>query len=66
MTQELQAVDGVPVVIVSLPEDRTRRKVYMNLPAAERAVRRAREAGHSATLILCELRPIQPPGDVRP
>lgn len=64
MAQEAQAVDGVPVVVVSLPDDRIRRRVYMNLPAAERAAKRARQAGRRATLILCELRPIQPPADV--
>jgi hypothetical protein len=35
-----------------------RRRVYFNLPSAQRAADRAIMAGHSAHIILCQLMPV--------
>lgn len=60
MTQPLVGqVDGAHVVVVDLPRDRHRRRVYLTLGAAERAVQRAHAAGHDARIVLCRLVPVE-------
>ena len=51
-------LDGAFVVVVDLGDDRHTRRVYLNLPSAQRAADRARERGREATIALCELRPL--------
>ena len=50
------ALSGVWVVLVTYVDSRTRRNVYLSLPAAQRAAERARARGHRATAVLCDLR----------
>ena len=50
---------GVHVVVVSTGHGKHRRRVYFNLPSAQRAADRAIMAGHPAQLILCQLVPVQ-------
>ena len=51
-------LDGAFVVVVDLGDDRHTRRVYLNLPSAQRAADRARERGREATIALCELHPV--------
>lgn len=51
-------VTGVHVVVVETAAGRYRRRVYFNLPSAQRAADRAVMAGHSAHIILCQLMPV--------
>ncbi|MDN4611073.1 hypothetical protein [Arthrobacter burdickii] len=62
MTQEdaERATAGAHVVVVRVSEDHIRRRVFLNLPAAERAARRARDAGRPCQIILCQLVPAGP------
>lgn len=53
-----QYLDGVYAVVVQVGDDRLRRRVYLNLPSAQRAADRARERGREATIALCELHPV--------
>ncbi|WAJ32217.1 hypothetical protein OUO20_13720 [Arthrobacter sp. FX8] len=46
------------VVVVETTQDRHRRRVYFNLPSAQRAADRAIMAGHPAHVILCQLMPV--------
>ena len=46
---------GVYVVVVETSDDRMRRRVYLNLPGAQRAVQRAQDRGHEARLYLARL-----------
>lgn len=46
---------GVYVVVVETSDDRMRRRVYLNLPSAQKAVQRAQERGHEARLYLARL-----------
>lgn len=46
---------GVYVVVVETSDDRMRRRVYLNLPGAQKAVQRAQERGHEARLFLARL-----------
>ena len=50
-------VDGVHVVVVRVDGEHYRRRVYLNLPSANRAVARARSRGQGAEVILCQLVP---------
>jgi hypothetical protein len=50
-------VNGVHVVVVETTAGKYRRRVYFNLPSAQRAVDRAIMAGHPAHVILCQLQP---------
>lgn len=50
-----QYVHGVYVVIVQVGEDRLRRRVYLNLPSAQRAAERAQDRGHTAVVALARL-----------
>lgn len=49
---------GVHVVVVETTAGKYRRRVYFNLPGAQRAADRAIMAGHSARIILCRLAPV--------
>lgn len=51
-------VTGVHVVVVETDAGKHRRRVYFNLPGAQRAADRAIMAGHSAHVILCQLIPV--------
>ncbi len=51
-------LDGVFVVVVDLDNDRHTRRVYLNLPSAQRAADLARDRGHAATIALCQLTPM--------
>lgn len=46
---------GVYVVVVETSDERMRRRVYLNLPSAQKAVARAEERGHEARLYLARL-----------
>lgn len=50
-------------VVTRDPQGRTRRRPYLNLPSAERAVDRAAERGDAAQLVLVRLVPVG--GEVR-
>lgn len=50
-------VDGVHVVVVRVNGEHYRRRVYLNLPSAQRAVERARHRGQGAEIVLCQLVP---------
>lgn len=51
-------VTGVHVVVVETTGGLYRRRVYFNLPSAQRAADRAIMGGHSAHIILCKLIPV--------
>ncbi|MHB1063219.1 MAG: hypothetical protein ACYC1Z_01770 [Georgenia sp.] len=53
-----QHVRGAYCVIVHRFEDRHVRRLYLSLHAAEKAARRATEAGHRAVVILARLEPV--------
>lgn len=58
-------LEGVHVVIVAIDHTddvRFRRRIYFNLPSAERAAARAVERGHRAAVMLCRLAPVEIPG----
>lgn len=50
-------ITGVHVVVVETAGGKFRRRVYLTLSSAQRAVDRAIMAGHPAHLILCKLVP---------
>ncbi|MFD2674808.1 hypothetical protein [Gulosibacter bifidus] len=56
-------INGALAVVVETPHGRVRRRLYLSLKAAENAARRARDAGHSATVLLVELNTV---GEVAP
>lgn len=49
---------GVHVVVVEPQQGKYRRRVYFNLPGAQKAADRAIMAGHPAHVILCQLVPV--------
>ena len=49
---------GVYVTVVRVNNGHMRRRVYLSLAPAERAVRSAQERGHSAEIVLCRLDPV--------
>ncbi|WP_334123026.1 hypothetical protein [Glutamicibacter sp.] len=55
-------VHGVYVAVIQIRgknvEPRYRRRVYMNLPAANKAIARARMDGLDCSIVLCELSPV--------
>lgn len=51
-------VDGAFVVLVRTASGRYRRRVWLTLAPAERAAQKAIDAGHSATVVLAELKPL--------
>lgn len=48
-------VQGVYVVVVETAGERMRRRVYLNLPSAQRAAGRAADRGHDVRLFLARL-----------
>lgn len=59
----LSSLADAHAVVVELPDDKVRRRIYLSLHSAERAVTRARATGQRAELYLCKIVPIG--GDVR-
>jgi hypothetical protein len=53
-----RVLDGAFVVVVKTTGGRYRRRCFLSVAAAERAAARAVEAGHNATIVLAELRPL--------
>lgn len=53
-----ESINGMFVAVVSVTTDKVRRYPFVTLAAAQRRVDRAREAGHEASVILAELRPV--------
>jgi hypothetical protein len=51
-------LSGVYVVVVTIDGDHVRRRVYLNLPAAQRAQERARERGQAVEVVLAALEPV--------
>lgn len=51
-------IDGTFVLLVKTTHGRYRRRCFMSVKAAENAARRATDAGHNATVVLAELRPV--------
>lgn len=60
----LEFIAGAYVAIVTTTHGHHRRRVFLSLHSAEKAIRRARAAGHTADIVLCELRPIAGGGAV--
>lgn len=52
-----ELVAGVHVVVVETTAGKYRRRVYFNLPGAQKAADRAIAAGHEAQIVLCQLTP---------
>jgi hypothetical protein len=52
-------IDSAYCVVAITPYDRPRRRVFLSLHSAMKAVERARKRGLQAELILCKLVPIQ-------
>ncbi|MEZ0490786.1 hypothetical protein AB2L28_00860 [Kineococcus sp. TBRC 1896] len=55
----LGIVSGALVVVVKLDGDHYRRRTFLTLKAAERAVERAQARGHQAEVVLCSLQPVE-------
>ena len=53
-----EVAGGAAAVVVHLYGERHRRRVFLTLAAAERAVRRAEDAGHQAHIVLSRIVPI--------
>lgn len=53
-----QFVQGVFVTVVQDDRGHARRKIYLSLAAAQHAVERARDRGHEASVVLCQLQPV--------
>lgn len=53
-----QQVRGALVVVVETPGGKYRRRTYLTLASAERALRRAEQAGHCASVVLARLVPV--------
>ena len=51
-------VRGTLVVVVETPGGKYRRRAFLTLASAERAVRRAEDAGHTASVVLARLEPV--------
>lgn len=52
------AVEHAHAVVVETPAGRVNRRLFLSLHSAERALDRARERGHEATMLLVELVPV--------
>ncbi len=57
-TGHLQQVRGCLVLVVGCPGGKYRRRTFLTLAAAERACRRAQEAGHVASVMVARLEPV--------
>lgn len=53
-----RVLDGVLVVVVVLPNQKIRRRVFLTLASAQRHADRARENGNHVRVILAQLAPI--------
>ena len=53
-----QFVQGVFVTVVQDERGHARRRTYLSLSAAQHAVERARDRGHEASVVLCQLQPV--------
>ena len=51
-------VDGSFVLVVKVTGGKYRRRCFLTAASAERAARRAQDAGHNATIYLAELKPL--------
>ena len=51
-------IDGAFVLVVRVTGGRYRRRCFLSAASAERAARKALEAGHNAEVFLAELRPL--------
>ncbi|WP_139651103.1 hypothetical protein [Tessaracoccus massiliensis] len=51
-------LDGVLVVVVELPDEKRRRRIFLSLHTAQRHADRARAAGREATVWLAQLAPV--------
>lgn len=47
------------VLVVTFPDGKSRRRVLLSAHAADKAIKRARERGHEATVHLAELKPVK-------
>lgn len=56
-------LDGTYVVVVLLPHEKYRRRVFLSLASAQRHADRAELAGHRAKVVLARLEPVV---EVRP
>jgi len=55
---DLSPLADCHVIVVSLPDSKYRRRVFLSLHAAEKAAARARAAGQRAELFLARMRPV--------
>ena len=55
--------DAAYLVVVSTSDARNRRRPFLSLHSAEKAVERAESRGHAASLHLCRLVPVLAPVD---
>lgn len=58
VAEHLAAIDGAFAVVVRTPSGGYRRRVWLTLAPAERAVERAHEQGLEASVVLVRLQPI--------
>lgn len=56
--EHTRQVRGCLVVVVEMPGEKYRRRTFLTLKVAERACRRADEAGHPASVIVPRLEPV--------
>lgn len=56
--EHTRQVRGCLVVVVEMPGEKYRRRTFLTLKAAERACRRAEEAGHPASVVVARLEPV--------
>ncbi len=54
-----QQVRGTLVVVVETPGGKYRRRAFLTLASAQRAVARAEAAGHRASVVLARLEPVE-------
>jgi hypothetical protein len=55
---DIEALCAGFVVVLHTPADQYRRRVYLSLHSAEKALARAQARGQRCWLVLCELRPV--------
>lgn len=53
------AFEPTLVLVVTFPDGKSRRRVLLSAHAADKAIKRARERGHEATVHLAELKPVK-------
>jgi hypothetical protein len=57
-TDHAVQVRGCLVLVVETPGGRYRRRTFLTLAAAQRACRRAEDAGHAASVMVARLEPV--------